>query len=328
MEPVALESTSVDSTETTADDDVDLMSLAQAADSGKPIEVKPKGDAPTSTEKSGTPAEKGNDDKKKTPDAEKGKDKTDGKPDPTTEKPESAYTKAQKEKARLDESWKKLNAEKEALRNNPEFKEFSEWKRSKTLGKADKSAKAPAAQYSAEEYDAFAKQYEEEGNEKMAKVARERAEEVRQQAKAQPANAGVEAHKTPEFQAEWQKNFEEVAANEPELQKDGSPLEQAVYNLVNDPTWGAFFLAKPSGIRAAVEVAKMVRQAGMVKGLQEEKTKLETDLKASKAEVDRLTKLTALGGSLPPMASSGTKTGADISDDDLRRMAEAADKGS
>lgn len=332
----APEATTIDTPATDSANDAEyaeMLKMAEASDAGKPIE-QPAKSTPTSTEKpDGKPAEQGDDEKAKAEAARIESEKANAQAKPGT-KPESAYTKAQKEQARLDESWKKLNAEKEALRKDPEFQEYLRQKKERALGKPADTAAKPKRPYTAADMEAVAKQYQDEGNDKMAVAARERAAELLKEEQAEALAAkqapSGDHRRTPEFQQDWAKNFQEVAATEPELQKEGSPLEQTVFNLVNNPEYAPFFRALPKGIKYAVEIAKMMREAHGAKGLQEKLKTTEGDLTKAKAEVERLTQLTALGGSLPAITGKGrglADMSGDEADAEILRLAKAADRG-
>lgn len=307
----------------------DLMALAAQADAGTLPETT-SATPPAQETKDGKPAEKGSAETTTTDDKSKTADKT--KADATKDaKPESPYTKAQKEQARLSDSWKKLEAEKAEVRK---LQQELQAERAKIA--QPKPASTPKkSEPSAEDYEELAKQYEEEGNTKLAKAAREAASQAREAAKNEPKTAtgtgAVDASNTPEFQQGWQKSVQELIAEDPELAKPDNPVVQVANNICNHPQYGRFIKSHPDGIKMAVEVAKLVREAGASTQLKTQVTDLTDKLAKANAEVERLTKATALSGSSPTGTKPGAKAITDMSTSDAEKtvaqLAAAADRG-
>ncbi len=264
------------------------------------------------------------------------------------EKQESAYTKAQKEEARKDRSWKALEAEKAAVRAEKEAHaaELAGLKR-QVQELESKLKPAAAAQgepvdekgITAGTYDRLAKKYDEEGKDDMAKLARDAAAKIR----AQPAKPAAEAAtasrehadvgatlaerlKNEEFSKRWFQHRDELVKAEPELGDPKNPVVQGAQALLNHPQWGRFFCALPDGVKAAVEVAKINVVAHQAEALKK-------DLATAKAEIDRLNKLLSPRGSQPagPAGGGGAKDISKMSPEEaeaeVHRAAAAADRG-
>ncbi|EIQ00738.1 hypothetical protein OpiT1DRAFT_05293 [Opitutaceae bacterium TAV1] len=340
-----MDSTTNDTTPSADADEAAVLAAAQAADNGTTpapaVAAKPadKDQPPANASQAktnGTPAVQGDDANA----GKDGKDDKDSKPDgdkstkPDDDKSESAFTKAQKEKQRRDDSWKALNEEKAALRQQQQAVQAEISQLRQQVAELSKKAAAPAGPvkdehgHTAETYEGLAKKYDEEGQTQLAQLAREKAAELRVKATAAaqpaaPATAPAEAWKTPEFQAAWKKGADEIVAKEPELANADNPVFKRVNALVNDQRWRKFFLAAPEGIHAALEVAKLQEQAARVDGLNTELTK-------AKAEIDRLNKLVQPLGGQPGGAPAGAKKLEDMNEAEAEAhvlaMAAAADR--
>jgi hypothetical protein len=298
----------------TATAEPDLMALAMEADANPQDtpSTEPKETVPTDEQVSSEPkADEAVDPEKKpeTKPEEQPKDQT-----------ESRFKKAQKEQARQAETWKKIEAEKAQLRAEREAIAREREEHRKQQEHKQRNADDPTA----DDYDRLAESYEAKGNDRLAQVARQKALDLR---KAQTSQASAKAAQpdwqTPEFQTKWHENVQALIKEDPSLADDSNPVVGITNNLINEPNYGRFFRAAPDGIRAANEVAKIIHAAHTLtttnKGLQQE-------LEKSKAEIQRLTKLTKVSGSHPAAGNpaAANKKG-DVSDDELMRLAADAD---
>lgn len=300
----------------------DIMALAVQADAEQ-AQAESQTAPAAPTEKPSPPADSGDDATKAA--------------QPTTEnaatdaapaKPESAYKKAQQAAERKDRSWKALEAEKAAVRAEAErtrqtSQELETLRREVQALRAPKPA-ADAAGTPPETYEQLAENYEAEGNSQMAALARKTAQDLRQNGRATAAAAPTEAWKSPEFQKEWQRQTADVIAADPALNDPENPVFKATNALVNHPQWGGLFRSNPTGIKAAVEVARLMRQAESAATLQKE-------VETAKAEIKRLTQLNSPRAGGPAARPAGNKKLADMTDaeadDYVRMVAAAADRG-
>lgn len=248
---------------------------------------------------------------------------------PEGQKPDSAFTKAQKEKARREKTWADINAEKERLA----AKERELEERSKRFSEEQHRQRNPEPtpskpKYSAEEYEAVAEDFDRKGEFDLAATARATAKQLREeQAKgAQPQRpeqgpAGVPQVNTPfggmpqeQFMAGWQSNLEMLSKAEPDLANKDSELGKTTAEMLRTyPLLSTY----PTGIRDAVGAAKLTIQARRV-------PVLEKELAATKAELERLNKTNSLRGGPPGMPPAGPKSIEDMSLDEAEAAARAA----
>jgi hypothetical protein len=307
--------------------DADLNRMAIDADAGKePTFTPPSKPARDITEAASETA----DSAKSAIDTDSNPNKDDAKkehkPDDTSaqEKKETPFQKAKADQERRDRSWKALNEEKEKFRTERSSLES----RIKELEVQLTSQKKPAGPaqdeqgYTAEIWDKVAAKAESEGDAVLASAAKERAQKLRaseQTSQQDKSSAPAETWQSPEFKQAWKQNVQELVSAQPELADPRNPLVRSANALIADPNWGRFLRAHPDGIKAAVEVARLV-QAG------EAAKKTAEEAKALKAEVARLNKLIQPSGSLPA-GQAAPKRAEDLSDDEIRAAALAADRG-
>jgi hypothetical protein len=301
-------------------DEAAVLAAVTAADNGTSTDgAKPAPTAPGANDGQPPAAGDGAKPGEKKPD-EKPEDK---KPD---EKPESAYTKAKKDGERLDKSWKALDAEKAEFRAQKQQLETQIQNLTAEVAQLRTKPASPAGPakdehgIDAETYDGLAKKYEEEGDTRLAKLAREKAEELRKKPVAQQPAATAPAGdswKNPEFQAKWNAEAAQIVKDEPDLANPEHPVFKAVNALVNNSPWAPLLRSQPNGIRAAVEVAKLQQAAAQVEPLRK-------DLDAAKAEIERLTKLVQPGGSPPGGPAPAAKKITDMAPDEAEAAVLAA----
>jgi DNA repair exonuclease SbcCD ATPase subunit len=292
----------------------DLEAMAKAADDGRDYTPKAKDNDQAATDQKDAPADAG----KESQEEPEAKDNADKKQEAKPK--ESEFQKKQKERERFDRNWAEFQKEKEAFRAE---KAKYDAEMAKMRQEMQELKKPKKADQDPELLDDLAKMYEEEGNERMASLARDKAKELRAQEAQQPkaeARASSENWKTPEFQTEWQKHTAGLIDADPSLNDPSNPIVKVTQELLHNKTWSRFFLSAPDGIKAAHEVARIMHAAGQAKALQGE-------LDKAKAEISRLNKLTGISGSNP----AGTPTPKDPNNvqsfDELRELAAAVDRG-
>lgn len=307
----------------------DLLKIAADVDAGgtppAPITEKPADKPSDKPADAGTPkpTDKGSAEDK-TKDGQKPDDK---KTDPNA-KPETAYTKAQKERERQENLLKGFEEEKQKFRAEIQReREQLAAERQKLEEQRTRKPEGPGPEH----YEQLAKEYEEAGNTKMAEAARQRAKEVREeQARAQtPTKSmdGTPAPNSPEFKTKWNETIVRLESEFPELKDPKNPLVVQTNLLINDKNFGRFFKSHTDGVQAALEVAKIMHLGNQAI----EKTKgLEEKLTAANAEVERLTKLTSITGAPPGAAPSSIKL-EDMTpaqrEAHMMKLAQAADGG-
>ena len=199
-----------------------------------------------------------------------------------TDKPESR--RSEKARERLSKGWQDLNQAKSQLKK--ERADFERWKEEQTDSVEESKADG---MHSAAEYLQLAKEYREEGEVEMAKLAERRAKEAvansqeRERAEAESV-----------IQDEWNSNLDKMIERNPELGAEDS----ALFRGVTDALEKRPFLGKyPEGIVDAVEFVKAKVAAGEAEALKEENSKL-------RVEIDELQEKTSVTGGPP---SRGTK---------------------
>lgn len=215
---------------------------------------------------------------------------------------ESKLTPFQKERRRLDQTWKQVQAEKDAIRQEREqiAQQRRQWEQQQRQTPAAPKADGPTAA----DYEAIAADYEAEGKIALAQKAKAKAAELHKQEAAtqQPAQtAGPRERYTPEEQkqmaSEWSANLEKAGKENPDLTQEGTPLRTRVSELLRTHpelhTSGA-------GITLAVEIAKAELKAKQADEWQAKVTELE-------AKVKELTELTALPSGHATPASKTAK---------------------
>lgn len=229
--------------------------------------------------------------------AQKTADKTAAKPGDTPPD-ESKMTPFQRERFRLDKGWKELRTERETIARERE--QIAQQRRLAEQQQQQRQAetKRPAGPTAAD-YEEIAKEYEADGRLPLAKQARARAEELRKQETGNGAQPGRQERFTAEevqtMTQQWQANLEKAGQENPDLQKEGSPLRVRVAELLkNSP----LLHQSGDGILYAVAYAK-----NELKGKRADE--LETKVGELEKEIQRLTGLTSLhsGGAAPGSAA-------------------------
>jgi hypothetical protein len=118
-----------------------------------------------------------------------------------------------------------------------------------------------------------------------------------------------------------------IVQAEPDLAKAEHPVVRATNALLQDPAYGRFFKSHPDGIRAAVEVVKIMRAADEGRNAQEELKAAREELKKLGAEKARLDGLTQPLKGHPTGPVPMARTGAELSDAEILAAAAAADRG-
>jgi colicin import membrane protein len=238
------------------------------------------------------------------------KNKTDSETLKPDEKQLSKFERAKKENQRLEKTWKSVNEEKERVRAEKEAY-LAEKARLEAEVKAHKEellkakANPPKADRTAEDYEAAAKQFEEEGRPDLAAKAKARANEVREEAKSREEAKGTlekqEAQR--KFQAEWDSRFEKEAEKMPELRDTKSPIGQEIIALMEK---NPILQQYPGGITDAIEIAKMRMD---VKRLSASESALSKQLKEISTKYEDLTKKMTPSVGAPNGSLSAKSTG-------------------
>jgi hypothetical protein len=240
----------------------------------------------------------------------------------TTKHTDQAATPFQKERARLNETWKKVEAEKEQLRRERE--EIAAERRKLTEAKPAPTVpeQRPLIDGAdADTWEAVASDFQAEGNLQLAAKAKKNADKLREQEKAATAapTASRERFTAEEKQAlnaEWQQNLAKLGKDNPELTQEGTPLSKRVAELLQA---NPLFSMRGDGINLAVEMAKTESRAAQVETLQKRIEQLEQENK----RLEGLTALPSGGGNPPTSARQFEDLSLDEQERELRAEAAA-----
>jgi hypothetical protein len=134
---------------------------------------------------------------------------------------------------------------------------------------AKPSGKRDEHGYTADDYDAAAKQFDADGEPDLAQRAKARAQQMRQTEQANQQEAA-----TQEFVESYNKDIEQNLADVPELKDGNTDLSKTVQALLaSEPVFGSI----PKGFSKAVQIAKLQLDAGLVPGLRQENEALKKE---------------------------------------------------
>lgn len=213
--------------------------------------------------------------------------------------PEPAKSKFAKEQERREKTWKEINERKEADAKEREQREREYQERVKAQEAREREWQEQHPEYTPEQYEAAAKQFEARGQLDMADAMRE-------QAKAAQAR-GVKPQGlvlTDGIKA----SFAQVAKEFPEFRDPKNPLHGSLLKMVMEERPellrikdGPYLAAQHLRLAAAHEAA--TKTASEVPALRDENAKL-------KAKVEELTKLTSIhGNGGPAKLPDGSRNG-------------------
>ena len=260
----------------TAPAPADIMELAEQADSATAVDkapAEPKADDQEEAANKPAPAaaeSPGPDDQPN--------EKREGDRSPYAK----AVDKAQKDGARLELSWKKVNEEKEAVRKEREqlARELEDSRRKKEdPGKA---------------YDLLARKYKSEGRHDDAAAATRLAEQERRAASDQESFPEPDSHfEKPAFQKAWQGVRDQLYQEDPSLKDPSSEVVRIANGIVHSKDMGPIAKSSPAGLRAAVTVARIMVAARQA---HERADQLHQRHEQQSKELSRLRSLTSVEG--------------------------------
>jgi len=232
----------------------------------------------------------------------------------TSDKPEIKDTKRAKEEARLADSWKKLEAEKAQVRAiQAEFQ--------RKIEEAEK-ASDPTSPAKPEELRKFAREWEEEGKDDLAKAARVQAEKLEHKIRV---DAEKSERKMKEFNETWSSSVQRMISENPELKDESSDLGKRVISLLKseDAELRNLINATPNGFVYATQIAKMQKAAEASEAL---RTEIES-LRKENGELRKKTSLSASGSQKPAKRKSFDEMDSRQQEAFLRSMAVDSDAG-
>ncbi len=203
------------------------------------------------------------------------------------EKPKDQKSKFAQEQQRKAKSWEQINAEKEAIKAEREAvkREREEWSKQREQSTAAESNSFRDDKgYTAEDYEAAAKEFDADGDTQLAKAARAKADGVRKAAGAKQQQVQQER-----FNKSWAENYGRLSEKEVWLKDQSSPEYKRTVELLQRVP---FLTAMPDGLVHAVELMKLQDTAGRSQSL-------ESENKALKEQLSKLQQKTAIGKSVP-----------------------------
>ena len=210
----------------------------------------------------------------------------DEEPEKTEEKSQSKYSRAKKTQERANKTWREANSEKNSVKKEraeleAERKAFAE---QQTVSRDEISQRTTQSRYSPEEYEALAKEFEDEGDDANAEAATKAAKQAREAVVEQDAKS-----QQAKFVAKWDSNWKAAAAEHGDLNDQNSDLFKMVGRLLDQKP---VLTQYPEGITDAVEGATMYLKANQA-------TSLEKQISELKKQVAEYEEKTQLNGSQP-----------------------------
>ena len=212
---------------------------------------------------------------------------TDSKAKQKEEKPKDQKSKFAQDQNRKTKTWEQINAEKEAIRAEREAvrREREEWSKQREQSSvADTNSFRDEKGYTAEDYEAAAKEFDADGDSQLAKAARAKADGVRKTVSVKQQQVQQER-----FTRTWADNFNKLSEKETWLKDQSSnEYKRTVELLQRIP----ILTTLPNGLAHAVELMKLQDTAGRYQSV-------EAENKSLKEQLNKLQQKTAIGKSVP-----------------------------
>ncbi|HLP07936.1 MAG TPA: hypothetical protein VK178_07205 [Opitutaceae bacterium] len=307
-----------------------LFAQAKAYDAGTPVETPAAADAqptptPETTQSGNAPAAN-----QQTPTPPKP-----ATPAPATEQQpaapqQSQFQQKRSDKERNERSWQKLNEEKEAFRKERE--EFYRKQAEQARGGQSPQPSSPAptastddplAAFTPEQLEQAAVDFDKKGQFDMAEAARQAAKQKRAQPQPPPQQAPAPQQQDPALaaaHAEWKANLAAIEKENPEIADKTSPMHRETFEVLkNYPVLRTY----PGGIKDAVALVKLQREAGAAATLRKEVEGLKARL--AQAEGRLVPAVGAPESGIRPKAITEMDDAA--AEAELKRQAAAIDAG-
>ena len=271
-----------------------MLALANDYDAGVDIDSQPKEQSPNTNETA--PAEQDSSDAGSAgKEVDGGEQEVGTKSEPEAKAEKKTEQKTEKDKSskfaqeqnRKAKTWEQINAEKEALKAEREAvrREREEWGKQREQSKAaETSSFRDEKGYTAEDYEAAAKEFEADGDSQLAKAARSKADGVRKAATERQQKVQQE-----KFAKAWSDSFSRLSEKETWLKDQSSPEYKRTVELLQKVP---MLTSMPDGLVHAVELMKLQDTAGKAQSI-------EAENKALKEQLNKLQQKTAIGKSVP-----------------------------
>ena len=206
------------------------------------------------------------------------------------EKSKSKYSRAKKTQERANKTWRDVNAEKAAVKKERQELEAQQkaFTEQQSVSRDEITQRSAQSRYSPEEYEAIAKEFEDEGDHANAEAATKAAKQAREAVAEQDAKS-----QQAKFVAKWDSNWKAAAAEHGDLNDQNSDLFKMVGRLLEQKP---VLTQYPEGITDAVEGATMYLKADRSTSLEKQVSELKKQL----AEYEEKTQLngTQPGGNI------------------------------
>ena len=202
------------------------------------------------------------------------------------EKSQSKYSRAKKTQERANKTWRDVNAEKAAVKKERQELEAQQkaFTEQQSVSRDEITQRSAQSRYSPDEYEAIAKEFEDEGDNANAEAALKAAKQAREAVAEQDAKS-----QQAKFVAKWDSNWKAAAAEHGDLNDQNSDLVKMVGRLLErKPVLTQY----PEGITDAVEGATMYLKADRA-------TSLEKQISELKKQVAEYEEKTQLNGTQP-----------------------------
>jgi hypothetical protein len=271
-----------------------MLALANDYDAGVDIDSQPKEQSPNTNETA--PAEQDSSDAGSAgKEVDGGEQEVGTKSEPEAKAEKKTEQKTEKDKSskfaqeqnRKAKTWEQINAEKEALKAEREAvrREREEWGKQREQSKAaETSSFRDEKGYTAEDYEAAAKEFDADGDSQLAKAARSKADGVRKAATERQQKVQQE-----KFAKAWSDSFSRLSEKETWLKDQSSPEYKRTVELLQKVP---MLTSMPDGLVHAVELMKLQDTAGKAQSI-------EAENKALKEQLNKLQQKTAIGKSVP-----------------------------
>jgi hypothetical protein len=164
-------------------------------------------------------------------------------------------------------------------------REREEWGKQREQSKAaETSSFRDEKGYTAEDYEAAAKEFDADGDSQLAKAARSKADGVRKAATERQQKVQQE-----KFAKAWSDSFSRLSEKETWLKDQNSPEYKRTVELLQKVP---MLTSMPDGLVHAVELMKLQDTAGKAQSI-------EAENKALKEQLNKLQQKTAIGKSVP-----------------------------
>ena len=268
-----------------------MLALANDYDAGVDIDSQPKEQYPSTNETAPVESESSNENSaSKEVDGGEQEVGTKAEPEAKAEKkaePKDKSSKFAQEQNRKAKTWEQINAEKEALKAEREAvrREREEWSKQREQSKAaETNSFRDEKGYTAEDYEAAAKEFEADGDSQLAKAARAKADGVRKAATERQQKAQQE-----KFAKAWSDSYARLSEKETWLKDQNSPEYKRTVELLQKVP---MLTSMPDGLVHAVELMKLQDTASKAQSI-------EAENKALKEQLNKLQQKTAIGKSVP-----------------------------